>query len=678
MAKIITENFKVETTNELFNSFKNQNGLLGAQFETELTTLNNGTLSNVLSVSNISEITTLVSNQLQSLRPEAEYYIMASRALSSVENVPSIKNTQKDKRDFQRKVIFGNKVDNDSARYMFYENTWIPGTIYDAYDDTKDIESSNTIISIRNADDDYLIFKCIENNNNSPSTSSPQAVIAELASSGYQSVETSDKYIWHYMFTVVASEANIYKTSNSLPLPSYGGDRNVIANAKECISQIIVESTPTNHFNQFVFDLGSNSSFVSRIDQRETVVGTGIREIDLRIANNQVISNISGFYKNMYLRASEGPLAGKLFEVLDSESDQGTSRITVFVNSYNDLPAKCELVPKVLVSNPSLGGTTAKAYGIVNTFGTLTRVAYETKGTNYKFATASAINPTGLSDDSPTTLRAVVSPSGGHGSNPANELAMSRLCIVTNFSGESATIPSTNYYTQVGLVKNPKFETRTGTGPYATSDVPPASFDNRTSFIVSDDQRSQITQGNFIEQFVESVSVTQKIPGNKYVITELGNLNTSEWQSMMGVNLSTDVVNGNVQPGVVFTANSSNVDNSKTGVISTVVSGLDLDKDIEAVKGTVHEVVYDSSTNTTRIYVVDNSSDHRSNFLPGKIIVKNSAEAQSGNTLTINNFSEIVYGSYVPYSGDLLHYIDFSPIERKEITKEKIKFLFDF
>ena len=97
-----------------------------------------------MNAGNILEVKTLVENQLEKLRPEAEYYIMASRALSNVDTVPTIQNTQKDKRDFRRKILFGNKVDNNSARFMFYENPWTPGTVYDAFDDTKDVSSSNS------------------------------------------------------------------------------------------------------------------------------------------------------------------------------------------------------------------------------------------------------------------------------------------------------------------------------------------------------------------------------------------------------------------------------------------------------------------------------------------------------------------------------------------------------
>ena len=130
MAKVITENFKVETTNELFNSFKNQNSTLSANFLTQLQAYDTNESSFALSTQQENAIKSMVDDQLTSLRPESNYYIVASTSLESTTGVPSISNTQKSKRDFQRKVIFGNKISESSARYMFYENSWSSGTIY--------------------------------------------------------------------------------------------------------------------------------------------------------------------------------------------------------------------------------------------------------------------------------------------------------------------------------------------------------------------------------------------------------------------------------------------------------------------------------------------------------------------------------------------------------------------
>ena len=664
MAKVITENFKVETTNELFESFKNQNDTLSANFLSQLQAYDT---QNTLGLSNTNEtdIQKLVDDQLNILRPEANYYIMASTALASIDGVPSITNTQKSKRDFQRKVIFGNKISDASARYMFYENTWTTGTVYDAFDDTKDIESSNTIVCVRNTEGEYLVFKCIENNNGSPSTISPQTVINQFATSNYQSVETGDKYIWHYMFTVGSDEADIYKTSDSLPLPTVGGDVNVIANAKECISQVIVETTPTGQFNQYLFGEAtsvSNSSDVliknTNTSGSNTIVTVGVTD-----KIGRTLYNDTDAYKYMYFRSSSGSTSGKLYDVVGSSSNDAAKEITLTLDTQDILTGSGQLVPKVSITSSTLDGVRAKAYGIIDEFGTLRRIAYETKGTKYKFATAEMVYPKSLTTPGTTTLRVVVSPTGGHGSNPIDEMAMSRLSIVTNFAGDSTFIPDSNTYTQVGLLKNPTFTDGTG------ASVTPASFDNRISMTVTgSDVTSQAVAGKVVEQFIRSVDVQDILGNTEYVITNPGNLTANEWSA-----LAVGTINGTL--GETFTSVATpSVGSDKIGSMGTVVDSLSPDHDEEILKAKIHESVF-ANGNTT-IFLVDYYGDFENKFQKGNIRIKDSFADQAATTININ--STITYGSYDPYTGELLHFIDFAPITRTLTTKEKVKFTFDF
>ena len=664
MAKVITENFKVETTNELFESFKNQNDTLSANFLAQLQAYET---QNSLSLSDTNEtdIQKLVDDQLDILRPEANYYIMASTALASIDGVPSISNTQESKRDFQRKVIFGNKISDASARYMFYENTWTTGTVYDAFADTKDIESSNTIVCVRNTEGEYLVFKCIENNNGSPSTISPQTVINQFATSNYQSVETGDKYIWHYMFTVGSDEADIYKTSDSLPLPTVGGDVNVIANAKECISQVIVETTPTGQFNQYLFGEAtsvSNSSDVliknTNTSGSNTVVTVGVTD-----KIGRTLYNDSDAYKYMYFRSSNGATSGKLYDVVGSSSNDAAKEITLTLDTQDILTGSGQLVPKVSITSSTLDGVRAKAYGIIDEFGTLRRIAYETKGTKYKFATAEMVYPKSLTTPGTTTLRVVISPTGGHGSNPIDEIAMSRLSIVTNFAGDSTFIPDSNTYTQVGLLKNPTFTDGTG------ASVTPASFDNRISMTVTgSDVTSQAVAGKVVEQFIRSVDVQDMLGNTEYVITNPGNLTANEWSA-----LAVGTISGTL--GETFTSVASpSVGSDKIGSMGTVVDSLSPDHDEEILKAKIHESVY-ANSNTT-IFLVDYYGDFENKFQKGNIRIKDAFTDQAATTININ--STITYGSYDPYTGELLHFIDFAPITRTLTTKEKVKFTFDF
>ena len=126
MAKIITENFKVETTKELFDSFVSNNATVSSNFATSLGVYDTSN-SLSLSSSNVSDITGIVNTQLANLNPESDYYIMGS----SIDKPNNIANTQFEKREFERRVIFGNKVGVDEIRYMFNINNWAADTVYD-------------------------------------------------------------------------------------------------------------------------------------------------------------------------------------------------------------------------------------------------------------------------------------------------------------------------------------------------------------------------------------------------------------------------------------------------------------------------------------------------------------------------------------------------------------------
>jgi len=620
MAKIITENFKVETTNELFNSFLSTNATVGSNFATSLAAYNT-TSSLSLSSGNQTAITGFVNTQLASLKPESDYYIMGS----SVDKANDILNTQFEKREFQRRVIFGNKVTDDDVRYMFMLNDWTSGTIYDDFDDTQDSSLLNMFVTITNDEGNYYVYKCISNSNATASTVAPSinvGVDGGVSASTYETVTSSDGYVWKYMFSVTNSDAKVFATTDSLPLPypAYG-DAAVKAAAKEDVSQVIITNTPNSLFASCTFGPGTveetdptGIASASTVTLDSVVVdGTDTNKKSIRVKispkSGNFLATANNFYTNLYLWRSDG----KVFDILTSVVPSASG---VFIDvvisttetkaSFDDGAKTYKLLPKISVSRSVSTGIPCIAYGIIDRFGTLVNVEFQNKGTKYKHATATLLLPPGVAEAAstasltPTSLRAVVSPKGGHGSNPINEMSMSRLAVITNFSGEDVLIPDSNNYTKVALLKNPTFSDGTN----------PTQFDNRT------------------------------------VITIAGNVT------------STAVVGSYITQSVTLSGG--------TGTES------------ETVIGRIHESVYDGSTNTL-IYLVDYSGDFQNIYQTGDVYVRTTPTSSDANVLSINNASnDVVYGKYSPYTGEILHFVDFDPIERQADRKEKIKFIFDF
>jgi len=769
MAKVITENFRIENTNELFTSFKNLNASLGENFTTLLGSYNTSA-SLGLGADDTTAIRGFVDDQLNALRPEANYYIMAS----SIDKTAGIVNTQKEKRDFQRRAVFGNKVDVADVRYMFYENSWTTGTIYDDYDDEQDIAVANSIVTVKDDQGNYYIYKCLDNNNGIASTVQPTFSNIDLTT--YISITSSDGYVWKYLFTVSDSDALVYKTVDSLPLPypAYG-NTDVISSAKEEISQIIVEQTPSAQFNQFLFGQATgveNGSDVTLVSEVARTDGR-FRDVVISITpkTGRILAQAGNAYKGMYLRSSNG----KLYDVVTS-STPSADTISVALETTDTIEGagatgkQCQLVIKIKVSNSDLSGTPCLAYGIIDALGTLSKVAFAERGSNYKFASAEVIYPEIITVPGLTTLRAVVSPTGGHGFNPISEMAMSRLAILTDFNGESTTVPDSNYYTKVGLIKNPTF----------INSSTPTSFDNRASLtFVGLSKATSYPVNHFVTQHIQPVDIRDLQDSEEYIITDLGvnsadgvlpttlAMTLADWTSLGW----TAGYSGDSVPslGSKFTSSgtsawkASNV--TKRGKVSKAISTLTGASGEETVVARIHEsllggetlnsvaisgtsgqftcaaatlkvgdrVLVDgtftgtgsitghtsgtrylvsavtgtspsvtgftvtvtgggaivtgegntvgatfTSESDTVVSLVDYKGSFKSKLQIGPIQIRSTLTAANVSTDSINTTDTITYGSYNEFSGELLHFMDFDPIERTATRKEKIKFIFDF
>ena len=608
MAKIITENFKVETTKELFSTFNSKNETIAANFLSGLGTYVTSDAGITLSNSQQAEIQDIVEAQLVTNLPVASYYIVGS----SIDNSTTITNTQYQKREFQRRVIFGNKVTDESIRYMFHKNAWLSGTIYDDFDDTQDLSTINSVVTNANSEGDYEVFKCLENNGGAVSTATPN--FSGIDPQSYEQIFAADGYVWKYLFTVVTADDLVFGTNDSLPLPypSYG-NTTVITAAKEDISQIIIEDTEVNLFSNYRFGLSTNTTDSSTvafrsIEQSETS-GT-VSDITVRATPkpNFTLYDTNDAYKNMYLiQTDAGTGQMTVYDILSSVTpDSADLDITLRITSSDGNNANLfkndsfSIVPKVEVSRSTSTGTPCVAYGIIDQFGTLKRIAFKDKGSEYKYATAKLALPSTLAQNftqpQAAILRCVISPKGGHGSDMISELSMSRLAVITNFSGEDVATPDANNYTKVGLIKNPTF----------TDSTFPTQFDNRASIVISGDKTSVAIAGHYIQQTVA-------------------------------------------------------LDSSNN----------------ETITARIHQSVF-SGGNTT-IYLVDYYGDFKNTFQTGVISIKADLSSTTASTLNINNAStDVTYGKYSPYSGEVLHFVDFDPIERQATRKEKIKFIFDF
>jgi hypothetical protein len=254
-------------------------------------------------------------------------------------------------------MIGGKKILGYDMSHVIRRFNWVANTSYASYDHrSSSLYDGNTNFYVVTSD--YNVYKCIGNNNNSISTVEPTTI------NFGSTVETSDGYIWKYMYTILDSEQLRFTTSNYIPV------RTLAANDGSLQWQVQDNSIEGAIFHIKVENPGINYSNTSS-------VGVSI--------------------------AGDGSGAAAV----------------------------------------------ATLNTVSNTVSSITMINY---GQNYTYATV-AISGGGGSNASAV---AIISPPGGHGSNPLYELGGSSVIINTQLkASEGEKLPATNDLRQIAILKDP-------------------------------------------------------------------------------------------------------------------------------------------------------------------------------------------------------------------------------
>jgi len=330
------------------------------------------------------------------------------------------------------------RIKTADTTYVVPRYDWTSGTSYRRYDSADEFGSSNTTPFYVMTADNYNIYKCIDNNNNSASTTKPTGTSTGLTS-------TADGYTWKYMTTLVSTQINSFLTTNFIPVKTLLADDTTTqwdvqvaaASSNGAIHKIIVSAGGGGYLevsNTFASVTANGSSF--------TIQSSA--------------SSINNIYNDSVMHITAGTGAGQIRRIIDYI---GTTR-TVTVNSeFTPVPTTASsfrIAPRVIItsgSNPESSGTKATAVCRVSA-GAVANVTMISNGTKYRDAQVRIFANT--SHGSGATARAIISPPGGHGLNIEEELYAHNVLLFSSLTGtESSTIPVDNDFRTIGVIKNP-------------------------------------------------------------------------------------------------------------------------------------------------------------------------------------------------------------------------------
>ena len=527
-------------------------------------------------------------------------------------------------------MVFGKRVYPTDVVNLAPRYDWVSNTYYTAYRSTEDLSSKPFYVGVLNSSY-YDVFKCLDNFSNGISTISPDVTQTSPDDAFYS---TSDGYVWKYMYSVDITTFNQFATDQYIP---------VIAN-----TQVSGNATPGAIDTIEITYRGSNYN----TSLSNTFISTDLRvggdTTKYNIANNAFAAN--NFYTGsfMYLVSGTGYGQGRK---ISGYTVVGTTKTVSLESPFTvppDVSTLYQITPNVLITGD---GTGCQARAIVDTSSsnTISSIEIIDNGQDYTFASAVVVgNTSGTSNTAVLTV--IKGPKGGHGSNPQYELGATAVGISVSFSkDETGTLPVTNDFRSIGLIKDPLFSSveltvSTFTGGFSIGETVTQPDTGTTGTVVSWDSISNLTLTN-----VNGILLTGNSTNN-YVVG-----GTSGTQA----SVSTYTING--------VNKNFNTFDQRRRYTFTPISGIFVED----------EPIYQVNTATSNaIYYSNTASTMYLTHVKGSL---NSLTPIFGNTSLAQATLVYSYPSdLMPGSGEILYYENESAVTRSASQTETIKIILQF
>jgi hypothetical protein len=347
-------------------------------------------------------------------------------------------------------------------------------------------------------------------------------------------------------------------------------------------------------------------------------------------------------------------------------------------------------------------------------------------GSGYKIASANVFAHVSVGVISQANVRPILSPPGGHGSNPANELYCSSAAISVKFNGdESNIIPSTNQFRQIGVILNPTYTSANiffsnSTTSFVNGEVVYSVYPKRIQNHVNINTGNNLANAQYGGVFDVFLNPTDKVLILDQTQSQLFTVNTVVNSSNVRFTTSSLYTFSNAQMYILDTnaygevsatgeglLTISNIkgqikdDASIVGSISgaytnsvNIIEISDVQKQFDTFVGSYrytgsvtsgsfeqNEIVTQITNSVSNgvLHSVENFGGVVNFFVTNQNGIFNTSnsiigtESQAAATLTNKYIPEIVYGS-----GKILYLENISPIIRSATQSEAFKIIFEF
>ena len=400
-------------------------------------TTTNKIVSKKLNISTASEF-------VDQVRYESAYYVFAARHIEyemgdSPVPVPT-DDVANNVIDVYNNMLFGKRVTGSDVKEMIRRYDWQSNTQYAMYDDKDSSLNTKQYYACVNTGAQFHVYKCLYNNGNTFSTVEPSGTDTN-------SFETSDGYIWKYMYS--ANSATMTKFATALYMPVVPNTSVTAAATAGAIEVIKIEDAGLGYNNYLTGAFGSAT--------------------DLRIGGNPYLysiganaSTLNNFYNGCIILMTSGAAQGE-YKIITDYYISGGQRVIVLNDGFTNTVAvndTFEIYPYVYIFDT--GGQKqvnciARAI-ISNTSGnSISKIEVIEPGSGYRSATAVILPDPIVNVQANAQLRAIISPPGGHGANTFTELGANYAAVAVKFVENEEALMTENDFRQVGILKDPLF-----------------------------------------------------------------------------------------------------------------------------------------------------------------------------------------------------------------------------
>ena len=389
--------------------------------------------------------------------------------------------------DFElwRNMIAAKKVNPSDVKHVIPRHDWSlnndgSGKVYTQYDDLNKSLFNSSYSPFYVFTDDFNVYKCISNNYGSLSTVKPTGTDTS------QMIKTSDGYVWKYMYSISPADSLKFVTTSHIPVDTLKSNPNLLINSPQqqgtqwdvqqsAIDGAIHSTVKIEEgqgyrgvsgkiFGDGTYDSNTNTT-TFRSSQSDTVFTTGM--ID------DYFNDMSIFFNDSSVR--------RVFKILDytaPDLNDPLSMAMIVVEGRADvnspvtedqIPSNSsfEIAPRISVEG-DINSNILPADGIG--FSAVARIQDDGLGNGtYKISSVEILSEgqlyrscplefkMGGTPSIPANYRAIISPKGGHGSDPIEELGGFYVMINVRLEYDETLAELTvgNDYRQIGLIQDP-------------------------------------------------------------------------------------------------------------------------------------------------------------------------------------------------------------------------------